>query len=123
MSILSSEWLQLIRNNIDEFGSTVTVRAVSRSFGEDEYRIKNETTEDTVSVKAVPQVMSLEDEHVAEGTFRAGDFRFFFKDSRSGIVDSGNRIQYNSAWYEIVEVDEHELEDTIYVVEARTRKI
>ena len=121
--ILGDDWINHIRNNITEFGSTVTVRTISKAFGDDEYRTLTETTEDTESVKAWVHQMDLSDDLGKEGIFQAGDFTFWFKDSRSGIIANGNRIQFNSVWYEIIETIAHEVSDTVYLVEAKTKKV
>lgn len=123
MSILGSEWVQHIRNNIEEFGATVTVRTISKSFGNDEYRTLTETPSDTADVKAWVHQMDLSDDLGRSGIFQAGDFTFWFKDSRSGIIANGNRIQFNSVWYEIIETIAHEVGDTVYLVEAKTKKV
>ena len=123
MPILGSEWVQHIRNNIEEFGATVTVRTISKSFGSDEYRTLTETPSDTASVRAWVHQMDLSDDLGKSGTFQPGDFTFWFKDSRSGIIANGNRIQFNSVWYEIVETIAHEVGDTVYLVEAKTKKV
>ena len=121
--ILGDEWIQEIRNRIDEFGATVTVRTISKSFGNDEYRALTETTSDTASVKAWVHQVELGDNLEKGGIWQAGDFVFWFKDSRSGIIANGNRIQLNSVWYEIVETIAQEVGDTVYLVEARTKKV
>lgn len=123
MGILGTEWTQLIRNNIDEFGSTVTVREIDKSFASDEYRILSETDTDHASIKTVVNVMGFDDELVKEGIFQAGDLMFFFKDSDSAYIVNGNRIQFNSAWYEINDVDSREISDSVYIIEARTKKV
>ncbi len=59
---------------------------------------------------------------VKEGVFQSGDKLFWFKGDETNI-SRGNRIQHNSLWYEIIEVIEHDVAGTTYVLEARTRKI
>ncbi len=103
-----------------DFGTTITLRTVTDS-SYSKYGDATETTSDS-NKTAFVQVLRQEDDLVKEGVFQTGDKIFWFKGDESNI-DRGNRIQHNSKWYEIVETIEHEIGGTIYVIEARTKKI
>jgi len=112
---------QNIINEIDYFGSTITVRAVT----DDSYSKwgdATESTSDDATIKAMVQTLTQADELVKEGIFQAGDKLFWFKPTETNI-NRGNRIQHNSLWYEIVEVIKSEVGDITYLIEARTKKV
>lgn len=112
---------QQIANEIEQLGSTVTVRAIT----DDSYSKWGDATEstvDTASVKAMVQILTQADELVKEGVFQAGDKIFWFKSDQSNII-RGNRIQHDSKWYEIVNLIKHSLADVDYLIEARTKKV
>jgi len=112
---------QMLANTIDEIGNTVTLRTVSNAYDTTSYREVTETTSDTSDLKAVVQVLTTADDFVKEGVFREGDIIFWFKGSQTGLTP-GNKILYNSKYYEINDVMEREEADTIYVIEVRTKK-
>ena len=112
---------QILTNTIDELGNTVTLRAVSNAFDTTSYREVTETTTDTASLKAFTQVLTTADDLVKEGVFRAGDIIFWFKGSQTGLTP-GNRILYNSVYYEINDTIIHQEADVTYVIEVRTKK-
>lgn len=111
---------QLIDKEIEDFGETVTVRSVSSTYNE--RGDPTETTADTTSVKAIINIMTQTDSLVKEGILRAGEIVFFF-DSDEANISRGNRIQYNSTWYEIVEPLPGRIIGNQYVQLARVRKI
>jgi head-tail adaptor len=83
---------------IDSLGESVTVRIVTKaSFSK--WGDATETTSDTTSVKCFINFMSQEDEEVKEGIFKVGDIRFWFKGNQT--INRGDRIQYDSKWYEV----------------------
>lgn len=122
MSILGSEWQQSIVNSIDEFGCTITLRAVSKAYDTTSYRSVTDTNTDTANLKAFVQILTTSDDLVKEGIFRAGDMIFWFKGAQASLTP-GNKIYHNSIYYEINDVIEHEIGDTIYVIECRTKKV
>lgn len=119
MSILET---QIIENNINEFGSSITVRSVTTTFGSDEYRIPTETTVDT-TLNAFPQILTTEDDLVHEGEFKAGDIIFWFSPDDISYLATKYRIKYNSIWYEISDMVRHDVAGSLQVVEVRTKKI
>ena len=112
---------QIVTNNINEFGSSITLTTVSVSLGTDEYRTPTETTAN-YSLTAFPQVLTTEDDIVIEGQFAAGDFIFWFSADNISYLSNGNRITYNSKLYEINDVIRHDVADILQVVEVRTKK-
>lgn len=108
----------LINNEIQYFGTSITLRTVTSTFNE-----RGDPTETTADLTktAFIQILTQEDQLVKEGIFRSGDKLFWFKGSETNI-SRGNRIQHNALWYEIVETIEHEVAGTNYVIEARTKK-
>lgn len=119
MSILCDG--QIIVNTIDELGNTVSLIAVSKSLDTTNYRVPTETLTTTTGLKAFTQVLTTADDLVKEGIFREGDIIFFFKGSQTGLTP-GNRITLNSIKYEINDVLEQRVADTVYAYEVRTKK-
>ena len=112
---------QLIKKEIATLGSNVTIRSIT----DDSYSKwgdATESTSDAKNVKCMVNVLSQEDELVKEGVFQSGDLVFWFISNRTDI-ERGNRIQFNSKWYEIVETIEHIVGDNNYLLEARTKKV
>jgi len=110
-----------IRKELEYYGNKVTIRVVT----DEDYSKWGDATEtlaDTTEVIAFAQYLTQEDDMVKEGTFQSGDILFWFKSDASNIT-RGNRIQFNSLWYEINEVVPHYAGDTIFALEARTKKI
>ena len=75
-----------------------------------------------INKERIDKEMREEDELVKEGIFQSGDKIFWFKGNESGIV-RGNRIYHDSKWYEIVEVINHDVAGTTFIIEARAKKI
>ena len=111
---------QIIRNLIDEFGSTVIVQEVSRS-NANKYGDMTETITDRTGLKAFVQTLSGNDEEVREGVFKAGDVIFHFKPGL-GYIKNQNRIIWNNNVYEIDNTIDIVVGDTTYVIEARVKK-
>ena len=111
---------QIIRNLIDEFGSTVIVQEVSRS-NSNKYGDMTETITNRTGLKAFVQTLSANDEEVREGVFKAGDVIFHFKPGL-GYIKNQNRIIWNSNVYEIDNTTDIVVGDTTYVIEARVKK-
>ncbi len=112
---------KLINKEITTLGSSVTIRTIT----DDSYSKwgdATESTSDATSVKCMVNVLSQEDELVKEGIFKSGDLVFWFIASRTDIA-RGNRIYYNSLWYEIEEIIEHTVANSDYLLEARTKKV
>ena len=112
--------VQSIANEINYYGTKVTVRTVTDSTYS-KWGDPTESTSDDATIEAFVQILRQEDELVKDGIFQAGDKLFWFKGNESNI-SRGNRIYHNSLWYEIVEVIEHEVGGTTYILEARTKK-
>ena len=111
---------QIIRNLIDEFGSTVIVQEVSRS-NSNKYGDMTETITNRTGLKAFVQTLSANDEEVREGVFKTGDVIFHFKPGL-GYIKNQNRIIWNSNVYEIDNTIDIVVGDTTYVIEARVKK-
>lgn len=113
--------LQLIAHNISDAGTDVTVRTVTKDSFSD-YGDATESTSDETSVKAVFNIIVQDDRYEKSGIFKAGDIIFFFKGDQSNI-SRGNRIYYNSNWYEIQETIQHSLQGTTYLQTAKVKPI
>ena len=113
--------IQFIINEIEHYGSTITIRSVTDT-SYSKWGDASESTSDTSSVVAFAETLSQSDELVKTGIFQSGDKVFYFKPTESNI-DRGNRIIYGSNEYEIVNVVEHESGDTTYIIEARAKKV
>lgn len=110
-----------VENIVDEFGTSVIVRVVTKSFV-DEYGDAEESYTD-YSRKAMIQSYSANDEEVKAGVFKSGEIVFTFKQSDEDIVKPGSRIKYGSVWYEIRSINQQPLVDVLYYLTARVQKI
>jgi len=116
--------VRLFEKEIEYYAVTVTVRSVTNDLSSSKWGDTTETTSDTAGIKCIPNVLTEADEYVREGTFKAGDIRFFFKPANKSLITNGNRILYNDSWYEISDVKAgYNVFDTLYVIEAVTKKI
>jgi len=106
---------------LDEFGTQVILRVVSKSFP-DEYGDAAETYTD-YSRFAVVQSYSASDEEVKEGIFNSGEVVFTFKKEDETLVKPGVRVKYGPTWYEIRSIDRQPLVDILYYLTARVQKI
>jgi len=106
---------QLLINEIDYIGETVTVRSVSRAYSD--YGDVTETNTDTNGVKCIVNEITPEETKNKEGITLDFDKRFFFKGSASNLIN-GNKIIYDSKTYEIVRVIEHKLAGAKFVIEV-----
>jgi len=112
---------KLINKEISTLGSSVTIRTIT----DDSYSKwgdATESTSDATSVKCMVNVLSQEDELVKEGIFQTGDLVFWFDTARTDIL-RGNRIYFNSLWYEIQEVLESTVGDLTYSIVAMVKKV
>ena len=116
-----SNWVQHVKNSIDDFGESITLRTVSIAFDTTSYRDPTETTSDS-TITAFPQILTTSDDLVKEGIFRAGDIIFWIKGDQTSVT-TGNRIVFNSIVYEINDLIEHYIGGTTYVIEVRTKKV
>ena len=112
--------VQSMSNEISYYGSSVTLRTVTKT-AYSAWGDSTETTSDATKT-AVVQILRQEDELVKEGDFQAGDIIFWFKGDETNIV-RGNRIQYLSNWYEITGLDQHAVGGTTFILEVKTKKI
>jgi hypothetical protein len=111
-----------VDNIINEFGTYVVVRVVSKSTDtSDEYGTSTETTSD-VRKKAMVLRYSANDNDVREGVFKAGEIIFSFPIGDKNIIIPGNRIIYAGVLYEIREIVQQPLVDTLYYLQARVEK-
>lgn len=109
-----------ITKEIEYYGDTVTVRVVNKdSFSK--WGDVTESTSDTSNVKCMINIMSETDKEVKEGIFKSGDIRFWFASSQS--IKRGDRIQYNSNWYEVNNVVSHSVASTTLIKEVRVEKV
>jgi hypothetical protein len=111
---------QSIVNEIDYYGSTVTVRSISSATYSDWGDATNTTSD--ASAKAFVQILQRDDELVQEGVFVPGDKIFWFKYNQTGLTPR-NQIIHDSKTYEIVMADKHNVADVTYLVEVRTKRI
>ena len=121
MALLDGFDLNLIGKNIDDGGEEITLRTVTNSSYSD-WGDASESTSDETGVKIIFNIVSQEDVYNKETIFRAGDLVFFFKGNQANIT-RGNRIYYNSKWFEIYETIPHSLTGTVYVRIARVKPI
>jgi hypothetical protein len=66
---------------------------------------------------AMVDVLGMEDEVVLYGGFQSGDLRLNFQNTESNIA-RGTKIKYKSKWYQIDSIDEGDVWDVDYFIEA-----
>ena len=109
-----------IDREIDSLGDSVTVRVVTKaSFNKHGDAV--ETTSDTTDVACFVNYMSQEDEEVKSGVFQVGDIRFWFKGAQT--IDTGDRIYYDSKWYQINNILPLKVGGTTLIKDIRVSKI
>ena len=112
---------KLANKEISILGSTVTIRTIT----DDSYSKWGDATEsnsDSTGVKAMVNILTQENELVKEGIFQSGDLVFWFDTSRTDIL-RGNKIYYQSKWYEINEVIKHTVADTTQSLVCNVKKV
>ena len=113
--------VQFISKELDGWGGTVTLRTVTDA-SHSKWGDATETTSDETGVTAVFNIITQITEFEKETIFHPGDIVFFFKGDQANL-DRGNRIQYNSVWYEIDEPIEHSMDGTTYLQTVKVKKI
>jgi len=109
-----------INQEINNLGESVTVRIVTKdSFSK--WGDKTESTSDTTSIKCFLNFMSQDDDEVKEGIFKVGDIRFWFKGDQT--INRGDRIQYDSKWYEVDNVLPLIIAGTTLAKDVRVQKV
>lgn len=106
---------------IDEFGTYVTLRVVSKTFTA-EYGDATESYSDN-EVKAFMSHYSEFDADVREGIYKQGDITFTFKKDQIDNVKVGNHVKYIGSWYEIERLDYDVLAGVIYGIRALVKRI
>ncbi len=106
---------QLINNEINYFGDTVTLRVVTDSSYSD-YGDATESTSDS-SVKAVVNDFTDDEIKENEGIIRGDSKRFFLQNTET-TINEGNRIVFDSITYEIIKVVEGKMAGNTYTLEA-----
>ncbi len=113
---------QLLTNEIDYMGETLTLSTISGSSQSTWGDTYDETTSDSI-IKAVINVMNPQEELVREGRFQPGDLRVFFKPGQTVLIGDKLYRNVDSKWYQIVEVNHYSPMGTTYATEARAEKI
>jgi len=114
---------EIMDDIVEEFGTEITVRVVSKTFDpDDDYGNATETYNDYTRYAMVMSYTASDDE-VKEGVFQAGEVLFVFRISDEGYVKPGNRIMYAGQWYEIKEIVKQPMMDVLYYLQARVQKI
>jgi hypothetical protein len=110
-----------VDNIIDEFGTYVVLRVVTKSVG-DEYNDGGETYTD-MRKKAMVMRYSSQDREVQEGVFKSGEVVMSFPIGDKDYVVPGNKILYAGVWYGIREIVQQPLAGTLYYLQARVQKV
>jgi hypothetical protein len=110
---------QIIDQNIEEFGTTITVYDVSTSASVDEYHELTETLDSGTEVKAIVQRIDETDERVREGIFLAGELFIYFKRKNHDLAKIGNQFDYAGERYRIASVFKKQQGSTVYVRHCR----
>jgi len=109
-----------INQELSSLGESVTVRTVTKD-SYSNWGDATESTSDTTDVKCFVEVMSQEANEVESGIFKEGDIRFWFLGSQS--ISRGDRIQYDSKWYQVSNLLPTPISGTTLVKEVRVSKI
>ena len=107
---------------IDDVGSAVTIRQVSKTYNDE--GDATSTFSDYLT-EAVVQIMSEDDLLVTAGKMNVGDVQSFFKRTDLSYLKQGNLVQWNvtGRWYIIVGDPIIEgFGDTVYFVECRLQR-
>ena len=108
-----------INKEIDALGESVTIRVITKeSFSK--WGDATEDVADTSNVKCFMNIMTQEDNEVKEGIFKAGDIRFWFKGDQT--INVGDRILYDSKWYQVTDLIPLKIGGTTYVKDVRVKK-
>jgi len=112
-----------ITKEIEYFGNTVTIRQVTSSVSASDWGDATETYVDTAGIKCVVYTISESDIKYRELGFKTGDLIFFFDKNNSAYMVNGNRILYDSHWYQITNIKKWLIVDAIYSYEVYTSKV
>jgi hypothetical protein len=115
---------QIITEIIDEFGTSIILRVRAKTVpdSDDPYATFSVSNTDYKKTALVQRYTASDDE-VKEGTFKAGEVVFVFSEADEDHVREGNRILYAGNWFEISDITKHPMQDALYRLEARVRKI
>lgn len=114
--------LNLINKNIDMLGELVTLTVKSdRTYSD--WGDETATQTATESIKAVFNVYGNESKYNTEGNFQDGDVTFFFKSGQSGITNGTVVTRSNGDRYEIYDSLAHGAYGSIYVNEAKVKRV
>lgn len=107
---------QLLINEIDYLGDTITVRLITESYS-DYGDPTSQTNSDTTSVKALVSDISPEESRNLEVRFQEAEKRFLIKQNQ-GSIAIGNRLVHQDIVYEIVRVINYTMNDITLCKEA-----
>jgi hypothetical protein len=109
---------------IDDIGNEISIEHIESSVY-NKHGDATDTTGEFPAMKAICQYLSSEDRMVQEGLYRSGDIIFWIKadDVTPDILKFRNKVIFNLAKYEIMEVFQHRHDDYDFVYEVRGKKI
>ena len=100
---------------IEDVGCDVTVREITRTFND--YGDATDTNSDsTITAWIVPATNF--DQDLQSGSLQQKDAIGFFKATDTAKIKDGNKIQYNSQWYEMKNVIPILISSSIHHIEA-----
>ena len=114
----------LMNNVISEFGCTVKVKDISKSYDpNDAYSDPTETGVEYPTT-ALVNFYNLESEGVKEGSYEPGEITMMFSTDLDSVILVDNLVYYTAEgmWYKIRKVRRHVLADTVYVIEATVER-
>ena len=112
-----------ITKEILYYGNTVTIRQVTSTVASSDWGDATESYVDTTGIKCVVYTVSEADVKYRELGFKTGDLIFFFDSTSSTYMVNGNRILYDSHWYQITNIKKWLIADTTYSYEVYTNKV
>lgn len=118
--MLSQRFLQ---KQLISTADTCEIIEISKSTATDEYRIVTETPTTNSNINCRFQILSEDDESVKEGTFRAGDYIFWFDFSNEALCVQGNRITFDYKKFQIIDVKKFDFAGATHLIEVRTAQI
>jgi hypothetical protein len=110
----------IISNEIDKYGSTVSIKTWTAGTYSD-YGDEIKGTASTSVTIAVVNILTSDMQEVKEGLFKPGDKRFFFKADET--VNVNDWIIHGLNSYLVKDLQEHELNDTVYSIEATCARV
>lgn len=107
---------------VNEFGTSVGIRVVNVQTFATRWGDATESITDYAGKKAIVWVLGQDTSKQKEGELLEGDIIFIFDNTNEGYCIRGNYVNYDSTYYEILNVRKTPIGGTTYTVECITKK-